>query len=205
METFDNSILVIGNGESRQDVDLTNFSGFTIGCNALHRDFIPNYLVCCDRRMVDEAVQNPNTNNCKIFVRNLWYHYFRKIRKNKNILCLPELPYFDKNKSDHSDHWGSGPYAVLLAAQSEFQNVYLLGFDLYSRNSKVNNIYKNTKNYSNDNSNPIDYSFWVHQIGKVFHLYKDKKFVVLNRETWQLPALWNKHNVEYRNIGSVIA
>ena len=53
-------ITVIGNGESRSEFDLYSLEwlGESIGTNAVHRDFIPNYLVCCDRRMVSEAVNN---------------------------------------------------------------------------------------------------------------------------------------------------
>jgi hypothetical protein len=200
LETFDNSVLVVGNGESRKNIDLTKFKGFIIGCNALHREIIPDYLVCCDRRMVDEALQNPNINECKIYVRDLWYHYFRKIKKNKNIICLPSLPYIDKNKFDQPDHWGSGSYAVLLAAQLNYQNVYLLGFDLYSLNSKVNNIYKNSENYSKDSSLPVDPSFWIIQLEKLFQIYKEKNFIIINNDYWKIPDTWKKENVQHKNI-----
>ena len=38
---------VIGNGESRADFDIntTKLIGMTVGCNAVHRDMQPDYLV----------------------------------------------------------------------------------------------------------------------------------------------------------------
>ena len=50
-------VTVIGNGESRKSFDLYQLEwlGNTIGTNAVHRDFHPDQLVCCDRRMVQEA------------------------------------------------------------------------------------------------------------------------------------------------------
>jgi hypothetical protein len=200
LETLDNSIVVVGNGESRKLVDLKKIKSPIIGCNALHRDIIPNILVCCDRRMVQEATDNPLTKNCTIYVRNLWYGYFRKIKKNKNITRLPDLPYHGTNKKDHPDHWGSGPYAILIAAQSSYKNIYMLGFDLFSNAHTVNNFYKGTKNYNKETDKPVDPSFWIYQISKIFQFYKEKNFIIINEADWQLPIEWTKNNVKTENI-----
>ena len=47
-------VTVIGNGESRKKFDLYQLEwlGTTVGTNAVHRDFHPDHLICCDRRMV---------------------------------------------------------------------------------------------------------------------------------------------------------
>lgn len=53
--------LVIGNGKSRNAYDLKELEtyGFlTIGCNALHRDFDPDYLVCKDYGIVKEVKES---------------------------------------------------------------------------------------------------------------------------------------------------
>ena len=200
METLDNTVLVVGNGQSRKDIDLSKSSLTTIGCNAIHRDITPTNLICCDRRMAEEAILNNRLRNSKIYVRQLWYHYFRKIRKSKNIILLPELPYQGKKKQDHPDHWGSGPYALLIAANSVYQNIYMIGFDLYSQNHTVNNVYKGTDNYQKENDSPINPSFWIYQIEKIFQIYKTKKFIIFNEDRWNVPKSWIKPNVEYRNI-----
>jgi hypothetical protein len=200
LETFDNLILVVGNGQSRKDINLLKYTVPIIGCNALHRDITPNHLICCDRRMVEEATANNRLKNSKIYVRELWYHFFKKIRKNKNIEILPELPYQGEKKQDHPDHWGSGPYSLLIAAKSEYQTIYMIGFDLYSQNNNINNIYKGTNNYQKENDPPTDPSFWIYQIEKIFQIYKTKKFVIFNDDRWILPESWVKSNVEYRNI-----
>ena len=77
--------LVVGNGESRNLIDLNAFSKdhILIGCNALHRDLIVDHLVCCDRRMVEEAVESPNTSQTKIYAREDWFKYYRKIKKDR--------------------------------------------------------------------------------------------------------------------------
>lgn len=174
-----------------------------VGCNALHRDFIPDHLICCDRRMAEEATSNTHTKNCKIYVRERWYHYYRKIKKNKNILQLPDIPFPAKNKSDEADHWGSGPYAVLLACVLDYSDIHLIGFDLYPWGRTVNNIYKGTENYASSEDRPVDPSFWIYQIFKIIGHFADKKFFFYNSDSWTPPDDWCKDNVQFKNISNL--
>lgn len=199
--------MVIGNGESRKKVVLEKFKDqyITIGCNALHRDFISDKLICCDRRMADEATKNPLTKQTDIYVRKDWYHFFRKIKKNKNIKQVPELPYKHNERRDHPDNWGSGCYAVLISAM-EFEQIFLIGFDLYPNpNHQFNNIYKNTDNYNKDNDRPVDPLYWIHQISKIFTFYYTKKFYIINETNWKVPEQWRRSNVSFINIDNFIS
>lgn len=194
------SAFVIGNGESRKDIDLPPLRNdhILIGCNAIHRDVTVDHLVCCDRRMVDEAIVNERVADTLIYVRESWYHYFRKIKKNKNIRTVPELPYQGTQKQDQPEHWGSGCYAVLLAASLGYREVNLLGFDLYPADNKVNNIYKGTDNYASSDAKSVDYSYWVYQMSKIFQNYPDTCFVIHNKIDWQLPPQWQQNNVKFQ-------
>ena len=51
---------VIGNGESRIGLDINTLKtiGMTVGCNAVHRDMQPDYLVCADKKMVFEVLKD---------------------------------------------------------------------------------------------------------------------------------------------------
>ena len=195
--------LVIGNGESRGRIDLNKFKDthLFVGCNALHRDCVVDHLVCCDHRMVREALENPTTANTTIHVRDNWHHYFRKIEKNKNVKLIPDLPYQGELRPDKPVHWGSGPYAVLIAAQLNLPTVSLVGFDLYGRQDLVNNIYKGTNNYSNPNSSAVDPSYWIYQIGKLFSLFPHIQFNIINTEGWKMPTEWQYDNVKKESIG----
>ena len=53
--------VVVGNGESRRSVNLESYRSThaLIGCNGIHRDIKVDHLICCDRRMVAEAIVNP--------------------------------------------------------------------------------------------------------------------------------------------------
>lgn len=190
--------VVIGNGESRRAVDLNSFQTSTlIGCNAIHRDLTVDHLICCDRRMAAEATENPNTKDTLIYVRPHWFHFFKKIQKNKNIKLVPNLPYQGELKRDDPDHWGSGGYAVLLAASLGFEEIELIGFDLYPVDKSVNNIYKGTANYARRDSQPVDPSYWIYQIGQVFRYYPNTQFIIRNHQTWAMPADWQKSNVKF--------
>jgi len=190
------SVYVIGNGESRLAINLNDLSKYnTIGCNAIHRDFVPDHLVCCDRRMVEESLNNPKTEICKIYTRKDWYVFFKKVKKNKNVFPVPDLPYQGKHRSDQPEHWGSGNYALLLAALN-YKNIYLIGFDLYDKNNKINNVYKDTLNYSPKNSKPVDPSYWIYQNSRIFDVFPDKEFIIVNNSDWIMPSSWCKDNVK---------
>ena len=194
--------LVIGNGESRANINLSQFVDKfnTIGCNAVHRDVAVNHLICCDRRMVEESLNSINTINTKIYVRKDYIDYYSKL--DNRIHLLPEIPYTSKNKIDNPINWGSGPYALLVSANLSPNKIIMLGFDLYAKDNMFNNIYKGTNHYQTKKSKPVDYSYWEYQIAKVFTSYSNKKFIVLNKEDWKMPTLWNLPNVEFEVLAT---
>lgn len=191
-------IAVFGNGESRSLLNIDSLrSRYTlIGCNAIHRDHIVDHLVCCDRRMVEEATENPMTKDTLIYVREEQYHHFRKIKKNKKIQLLPDLPYQGEKRADKPRHWGSGPYAILVAASMNPINIDLFGFDLYGRLDNFNNVYKGTKNYKRANESAVDPSYWIYQISRLFLSFPDIHFTIYNNLDWQLPQQWRQANVK---------
>ena len=94
-------VSIIGNGESRRGFDLSPLKDFStvIGCNALHRDYMLEYVVCCDKHMCQEAA-NSVSKKTTIFTRANWFAQFQFW---PNIKKLPELPYTgDQRKDDPS-------------------------------------------------------------------------------------------------------
>lgn len=197
------SAIVIGNGESRRSIDIQNLTGkiLLVGCNAIHRDAVVNHLVCCDDRMVREAVENPNTASTFIHVREHSYQWFRKVQKRKNIILLPDIPEQEHNRIDQPRNWGSGTYALLIASQqADIKKIYLLGFDLYGNDRLVNNLYKNTNNYSAGGSHAVDPSYWIWQTAKVFKLFSDIKYTIVNHTHWKMPTEWQQANVGFQDV-----
>ena len=191
----------IGNGESRAHLNINKLYGTKVGCNAILRDYTVDHLVCCDRRMVQEAIQVEYNTLSYIYTRGDWHKHFSH---HPRIRELPKLPYAGNQRWDDPFHWGSGPYAVLLAAKlAKDETVNLLGFDLYGNETLVNNLYKDTKNYAAAKSRSVDPRYWILQIAKVFELFKHQKFIIYQTPEWNLPQAWIKPNVELDKISNI--
>lgn len=190
-------VIVVGNGESRTNINLQRLveNDFTIACNAFHRDYVPDVLVCCDRDTAYEALKNTQISNTKIIVRKEFYLNNKDRFEHRCLEIVPALPAVSESREDQPEHWGSGTYAVLYAAQQSQKEIYLIGFDLYGRNGFVNNIYKGTKYYSSADSRSVDPSYWVYQLSVVFRNHPYRSFILVNDANWQWPGSWNFPNL----------
>jgi len=189
--------IVIGNGESRLGLPLSNFKNFKIGCNGICRDHLVDNLVCVDKRMVKEALDLSYKN--PIYTRKDWLHHFNNI---KNVCSVPTLPFNQNSRADNPFNWGSGPYAIFLAAR-DFNKILLIGFDLYSKSKFVNNIYKNTKNYDQAEKHAVDPRYWIYQITNIFSFFTNKTFIVYQEPEWKIPASWQLPNVLVDNLENI--
>jgi len=190
----------IGNGESRINLNIDKLEGPKSGCNAIWRDYTMDYLVCVDKRMVSEALRGNANDKSLIYTRPDWYQTFAapKVRR------VPPLPYNGDQRWDEPFQWGSGPYAVLIAAMyARERYVNLIGFDLGSKTGKVNNIYKDTPNYDPADKKAIDPRYWVHQIGMVFNCFPKIQFTVYQEDDWELPKAWKYSNVSLDNLNNI--
>lgn len=193
-------IVAIGNGESRNTIDCNKIHCVTVSCNAYMRDYVPHHLVCVDRRMMDEAVKHKHNNHACLYTRPDWVE---KYKNHKRVFTVPELPYKGRERWDDPFQWGSGPYAVLIAAKFS-KEVHMIGFDLWSKTDTVNNIYKGSANYDSVDKKAVDPRYWIPQIAKVFENYSDKKFIVYNNENWIMPDSWKYSNVYLDKIENFI-
>jgi len=146
--------------------------------------------------MADEVTESSSTKNSSIYVRKDWFHYYRKIKKNKNIEIVPLIPNLET--SDHRN-WGSGTYALLLGSQVS-DIIYLIGFDLWPINNYINNVYKGTNNYSSSKSCGVDPNYWISQSRAIFSSNIKKKFIIVNHKNWKFPKEWQLGNVHFQDI-----
>lgn len=194
-------MLVIGNGESRKSINIDNIASPKVGCNAIMRDYYTDYLVCVDKRMVSEAIQSgANIRGSLVYTRPDWFDSYKTLR----IRQVPDLPYVGSDRWDEPFNWGSGPYAVLIGAKyAKEGRVGLLGFDLYSKDNKVNNVYKGTPSYDDSSKKAVDPRYWIHQIGMVFKCFPKLQFTIYQEPKWQLPKAWNYPNVIVDKISNI--
>jgi hypothetical protein len=191
----------IGNGESRSSINIDRLEGEKVGCNAILRDYRVDRLVCVDRRMVEEALRaGVNLNDTLIYTRPDWYPRYKTLKVRE----VPPLPYEGDQRWDEPFQWGSGPYAVLIAAMfAREKRVNLIGFDLHSSTKKVNNIYKGTDNYDPTDKRAVDPRYWIHQISMVFKYFPKIKFTVYQDPKWNMPKTWIKDNVYLDSISNI--
>lgn len=178
---------IVGNGTSRQSLDLSSIQYPVLGSNAVHRDYPVDYLVCCDRRMVEEALNSGYPG--KIFTRRDWYHRYPK----NCVFPLPEFDWREKLKWQQSFHWGSGLHSVHLAIKLGYTELRLWGFDLWARDGRTNNIYAGTENYSSADDSGVDPSFWIRQFAWLFERYPDVVWLFHNTKTWKIPPEWKNY------------
>jgi len=195
-------MLIIGNGESRSQIDLNKIDLPKVGCNAIFREHFTDYLVCVDKRMMAEALRaeiNIRTDTL-IYTRPDWYDHFKTLR----VRQVPPLPYTGEERWDEPFQWGSGPYAVLIGTlYTKIKEVKLIGFDLHSKTGKVNNVYKGTPNYDDADKRAVDPRYWIHQIGMVFSCFPKIQFTIYQEPGWELPKAWNYPNVKVDKISNI--
>ena len=184
-------VTIIGNGKSRLGFDVTPMKKFStvIGCNAQFRDYNFDYFVCADKHMCQEAV-NTVGKNTNIYTRERWHKEFAMW---PNVKKLPDLPYSGDKRQDEPFHWGTGPYAGVLAGTFKPKAIFMIGFDLWQLpgQKEDNNIYRNSKGYEYI-KRPVDPSYWIHQFAKLFE-HIDSRWIVVNRNDWKMPNEWSKN------------
>lgn len=205
------NIFVIGNGESRRGFDLNSLKphGTIIGCNALYRDFIPDLLVAVDRPILKEICDSGYANNNRVYVRQRFYDDF------KQYTGVNPLPVFwglspGSKKQQAFQGWSSGPSAIALATTLYSDDdlpcrIFLIGFDMFGVNDKVNNMYKNTPHYVPEHKPATFYGNWARQMLTVFQSRTDINFIKLGYDkTIKVPGWWEDlSNVEYDRLDNI--
>ena len=157
-----NVAFVLGNGTSRKCIKLHELQkyGKIYACNAVYREFRPDYLIAVDTKMVKEIV------NTGWHTRNqVWTN------PNKDVRTIPGLHFFNPHKG-----WSSGPTALWLASQHGYDEIYILGFDYEGLNGKVNNVYADTPNYKRSVEQATYFGNWANQTEKILREFSQQRY-----------------------------
>ena len=152
---FENTAFVLGNGVSRRDIhpeDLRQY-GKIYGCNALYREFNPDYLVAVDTKMILEINKAGYQRSNQVWTN-----------PNKSFTRMQGFNYFQPSKG-----WSSGPTALWLASQHKYKKIYILGFDYrgLEDGAKFNNVYADTPNYKKSIDGATFFGNWMRQTRSV--------------------------------------
>lgn len=191
--------IAIGNGESRSGFDLQHIAlhkaGFggadrlqSYGCNALYRDFTPDFLIAVGNGVVNEIADSGYTGNNIVYVHG------------EHILNYPGKFYLIPQNVSYD----AGSIAVYMACFDGHKKVFMMGYDNYDTLGPVNNIYKNTPGYltSADQQNG---TFWAKALHSVMTTYSDVDFVrIMPTQGWWIPPeladLPNFRQIDFRQF-----
>jgi hypothetical protein len=141
----------IGNGPSRKDFDLNKlkYTGQTYGCNALYRDFLPDFIFSVDTKMTVQMCED------HVGLKTVHYAPSLEVNRKQNNGMLHLIP--------HNPHWISGNAAFWTAGVHGHKDIYLLGYDFreYGKD-QLNNIYQGTDCYGERNEDKV-FEGWLKQ------------------------------------------
>ena len=167
-----NRAVIIGNGQGRLPFDLSNLKkpqGLlgattvqTYGCNALYRDFTPDFLVVTGNNGIVEELATS-----KFVEDNIVYSNALHLLENPGkFYLIPYDPYAD-----------AGTAAAYIAAFDGHTKIYLLGFDGYDTEGHNNNIYAGTNGYDPLWEFEVDKDKFVNNRVQLINTYPDVDFV----------------------------
>ena len=157
-----NTAFVLGNGKSRLTLNLEGLRGrgTIIGCNALYREFEPDFLVAVDVKMVNEIISAGYQKTHQVWTN-----------PNKGIISKSGVNFFAPHKG-----WSSGPTALWFACTQGHKNVYIFGFDYQGLDGKFNNVYADTFNYKKSSDSATFFGNWLNQTEKTIKEYRTINF-----------------------------
>jgi len=174
---------VFGNGRTRLNMGFDEVKpyGLIYACNAVYREFNPDYLVAVDSKMVNEI----NESGYQL-TNQVWTNF------------IPSYKNYEKfNYFEPSLGWSSGPTALNLATNHRPDEVYIFGFDYEGLNGKLNNVYANTNNYKKSSEPATYHGNWLKQTEKIIKDNPSVKYYRVNVETFFDPP-WRYDN--YKRI-----
>lgn len=159
---------MLGNGTSRKFIDYTQLKdhGTVYGCNALYREFEPDYLVAVDTKMILE-------------INKAGYQHSHQVWTNPNRAYhqMNGFNFFNPSKG-----WSSGPTALWLASTHSNQDIYILGFDYQGIDNKLNNVYADTFNYKKSHERATYHGNWLKQTTITCQKFSEKRYIRVVQE-----------------------
>jgi hypothetical protein len=186
----DNVAFVLGNGTSRSKLNLNNLKaqGTIYGCNALYREFEPDYLVAVDVKMVNEIIATGYHNT-----HQLWTN------PNKGVNTKTNVNFFSPHKG-----WSSGPTSLWFACQNGHKHIYIAGFDYQGLDGKFNNVYADTFNYKRSGDAATFFGNWLNQTERTIREHGNINFYRLFNQGGFVPdklaALKNLQHITYEKF-----
>ena len=177
---------IIGNGESRIGFNLYSLPQDTYGCNALYRDYEPDYLIVVDQHMYKE-IANSNYGEKNIVYTNR--NNMKKIGGNCHL--IPHNPYL-----------GAGTTAMHIAIHDGHTHLFCIGFDCNVDGPNAN-VYKDTSCY-NDSKTTVYQTVWGKQIFQIMKSNPNISFTFVGGGQYLPEPLPNYKKISYQEFENII-
>ena len=191
--------IAIGNGETRKDFDLKFIASHkggilaanklqSYGCNALYRDFAPDFLIAVGDTIVKEIAESDFTTDHIVYANGEYIQAYPG-----KFYLIPQNVSYD-----------AGALAVYMACFDGHKKIFLMGYDGCHGHSPVNNIYKDTNGYPSSGELQ-DEIFWNKSLTTVIATYNDVEFVsVMPTKNWyandDFHRLTNFRQISFRDF-----
>ena len=211
------AVVVIGNGKSRQHMDLNKIKekAWTFGCNALYRDFAPDYLLTVDGHITHEVLDSDYSLNNKVLISNMnplpgevrdsmeipddailfenestgYEFIYNGFRRHHHITWIKE-----KSQISHVPspiYGGSAGIQTIRVAHTYYPKdiKYLIGFDVFG---KRDNIYDGTNAYPSKGAANTMTDEFIEGFKDLLNIYDDiimKRVIDQDQELENLPNI----------------
>jgi len=158
----------IGNGPSRKGFDLQKLkhTGQTYGCNALYRDFMPDFIFSVDTQMSMKMVKD------EVGLKTIHYAPSLEVNRKESKGMVHLIP--------NNPHWISGNVAFWTAGVHGHREIYLLGYDFREfGKGELNNIYQDTDHYGVRNGGDV-FDGWLKQFRDMLKLRPYVNYTVVH-------------------------
>ena len=175
-----NQAVILGNGPSRLDFNLkyiknhrggllANRALQSYGCNALYRDFTPDFLIARGNEIIKEIAESGYVNDNVVYTDAI-----HTLEYPNKFYLTPHDPYAD-----------AGTTAAYIAAFDGHKNIYLLGFDGQDTAGHNYNVYAGTAGYASVTGEQRTYA-WRQNFRQLAQVYNDVMFSFVFKESTRL-------------------
>lgn len=184
---------ILGNGTSRLRLNHHHLLplGTVYGCNAIYREFEPDFLIAVDVKMVNEII-------------SAGYHTTHQVwtNPNKGVSTKHNINFFNPHKG-----WSSGPTALNMAVERGHKDVYIFGFDYQGAQGKFNNVYADTYNYKKSTDVATYFGNWLSQTERIIREWSKVNFYRVIEDSNFIPdrleGIRNLQHITYTQFGDL--